>query len=178
MKPPERLVTQRLNLRIPSSEDAEAIFKTYAQDDEVTKYLIWKPHQNIEQTQEFLQRCLTVWKEALAYPWIIEEKNSLKLLGMIETHIEDYKADIGYVLARKYWGQGYMTEAAEAVVNYLKSLDQIYRVWAVCDVENLASARLLEKIGMQREGILKRWIILPNVSSKPRDCYCYATTKL
>ena len=89
----------------------------------------------------------------------------------------DFAADLGYGLARQHWGHGYATEAVQAVVRWALSQEQFYRVWATCDVENLASARVLEKAGMQREGILRRFIIHPNISSEPRDCYCYAVVK-
>jgi ribosomal-protein-alanine N-acetyltransferase len=98
-------------------------------------------------------------------------------IGMIDLRPQGERAEIGYVLARPYWGQGYMTEAAHAVVEWVLRQPGIYRVWAVCDVENTASARVLEKVGMQREGVLRRWIIHPNVDAVPRDCYCYAMIK-
>jgi RimJ/RimL family protein N-acetyltransferase len=50
----------------------------------------------------------------------------------------------------------------------------VYRVWAACDIDNIASARLLESVGMQLEGTLRRWLVHPNVSDSPRDCLCYA----
>ena len=70
-----------------------------------------------------------------------------------------------------------MTEAVRAVVSWAISEREVYRVWAVCDVENPASARVMEKAGMQEEGILRRWTMHPNSSDEPRDCYCYAMTK-
>jgi len=70
-----------------------------------------------------------------------------------------------------------MPEAAQAVVEWALAQPSIYRVWAVCDVDNLASARVLEKIGMQREGLLHRHIIHPNISAAPRDCWCFAKVK-
>ncbi len=70
-----------------------------------------------------------------------------------------------------------MTEAVKAIVDWVLKQESIHRVWAFCDVENLASARVLEKVGMQREGVLRRWMIHPNVSDEPRDCYCYAITR-
>lgn len=96
---------------------------------------------------------------------------------MIELRMQGHRAEIGYVLARSHWKRGYMTEAAHAVVEWALSQPEIFRVWAVCDVENVASAKMLEKIGMRREGILARWIVHPSVSKEPRDCYCYAVTK-
>ena len=70
-----------------------------------------------------------------------------------------------------------MTEAVRAVVEWALSQPGIYRVWAVCDVDNAASAKVLEKVGMRCEGILRRWVIHPNIDAAPRDCYCYAIIK-
>jgi RimJ/RimL family protein N-acetyltransferase len=53
----------------------------------------------------------------------------------------------------------------------------IFRIWAVCDVDNAASARVMEKAGMQREGVLRRWSVHPNISAEPRDSFCYAIVK-
>ena len=59
------------------------------------------------------------------------------------------------------------------------SLDggRAYRAWATCDVENPASARVMEKAGMIREGVLKRWHVCPTIGYEPRDCYVYAKTR-
>jgi ribosomal-protein-alanine N-acetyltransferase len=177
LRPPEKLETARLRLRLPSLEDAEAIFKQYAQDPEVTRYMIWRPHQQIAVTREFLQRCLRCWEEGSAFPWVITRKQDQSLLGMIELRLVGFKADLGYGLARQYWGQGYATEAVQALVGWALAQEGIYRVWAVCDTENLASARVLEKAGLEREGVLRRFVIHPALSPEPRDCYCYAIVK-
>ena len=83
---------------------------------------------------------------------------------------------MGYVLARAHWGLGFMSEAARTLVERALAEPDVHRVWAVCDVENRASARVLEKAGMEREGMLRRWAIA-NVSPVPRDCWCYARVK-
>jgi len=70
-----------------------------------------------------------------------------------------------------------MSEALGALVNWVSAQPGIYRLWALCDVENIASARVMEKVGMQREGVLHRLLIHPAVSDKPRGCYCYALAK-
>ena len=70
-----------------------------------------------------------------------------------------------------------MTEAMKAVMDWALRRGDVYRVWAVCDIDNLASARVMEKAGMQREGVLKRWSVHPNISAEPRDSYCYAVVK-
>ncbi|MBI4488005.1 MAG: GNAT family N-acetyltransferase [Deltaproteobacteria bacterium] len=177
MKPPEVFETERLRLRRPVIEDAESIFSGYAQDGEVTKYLTWRPHESIDSTHEFLRLCITAWDEGKSVQWVIVRKEDNLLLGMVGIRLDRYKVELGYLLAKPYWGNGYMTEAVQAIVEWALNQEGIYRVWAVCDVENLASARVLEKIGMRREGVLRRWSMHPNRSGEPRDCYCYAKTK-
>jgi ribosomal-protein-alanine N-acetyltransferase len=95
---------------------------------------------------------------------------------MIDIRMETH-ANLGYVLARPFWNRGYMTEAVVAVSSWALEQEEIARVWAVCDVENIASARVLEKAGFEREGMLERWMVLPNRGTEPRDCYCYGKVK-
>lgn len=176
MKPPEIIETPRLRLRPPVAGDATAIFEQYAQDSAVTKYLTWRPHKQIDETFEYLKRCAAGW-DACAFTWVLTRKEDGDLLGMVELRLDEYKANLGYVLARPHWGKGIMPEAVSAVVDWTLASAGIFRVWAVCDIENSASARVLEKVGMEREGILRRWIIHPNVSDEPRDCFCYSKTR-
>ena len=177
MKPPETFKSSRLLLRLPTMDDAELIFQKYAQDPEVSKYLSWRPHENIDVTREFLRRCIQRWKDETAFPWVIAIKDDNTLLGMIEIRIHKFHADFGYGIARQYWDHGYTTEAATIVIQWALEQLSIYRVWAICDVENVASTRVMEKAGMQREGILRRFTIHPNISSEPRDCFCYSVVK-
>jgi ribosomal-protein-alanine N-acetyltransferase len=177
MRPPEILETRRLRLRLPLMADAQAIFEEYAQDPAVTKYLTWRPHKEIGETYDYLRRCLAGWDSASAFTWVLTRKEDGELLGMVEIRIGEYKADLGYVLARSHWGHGFMPEAVGALVDLAMSSDGIFRVWAVCDIDNAASARVLEKVGMQKEGLLRRWIIHPSVSDEPSDCFCYSKTR-
>ena len=177
MKPPETFVTDRLRLRLPALSDADAIFNTYATDPEVTRYMIWQPHKSIEETNSFLARCAEGWLMRNEFPWAITLKESGELIGMLGLRIREFKADVGYCLARKFWGKGFAAEAATAIVNWALAQPQIFRVWAMCDVDNLASARVLEKVGMTREGIMRRSQMHPGVSDEPRDSYCYAIVK-
>jgi [ribosomal protein S5]-alanine N-acetyltransferase len=177
MRPPEIIETPRLALRQPMMTDAEAIFTGYAQDAEVAKYLIWRPHKDLDETLDFVKRCVLAWKDGSAYPWVITQKEDGRLIGMIEGRVRGFSMDIGYVLARAYWGRGYMPEAARSIIDWGLSREGIFRVWALCDVENRASARVLEKVGMRREGILRRCTLHPNISDEPRDAYCYSVVK-
>jgi RimJ/RimL family protein N-acetyltransferase len=88
-----------------------------------------------------------------------------------------HAAEFGFLLNRRYWGKGFATEAAQAIIEWLFSIPSIWRVWATCDTENLASARVLEKAGLSREGTLRRWIVRPNISSEPRDAFIYSRVR-
>ncbi|MDQ7793849.1 MAG: GNAT family N-acetyltransferase [bacterium] len=166
--------TERLNLRPPAMEDAHVIFSRYAQDAEVTRYLLWRPHTDIAETRAFLKKCLDAWASAEEFTWVIQLSGLSEPIGMVAARPRGHRAEVGYVLARPYWGKGYMTEALSQVVDSLLSFSGLSRVWAVCNVENPASARVMEKAGMTCEGILRRWNVFPNISSEPRDCHVYA----
>jgi [ribosomal protein S5]-alanine N-acetyltransferase len=174
---PNQIETERLRLRPPQLTDAETIFNSYAQDLEVTRYLRWSPHKNISETVGYLQRTMEAREQGSSLPYAIELKENGDFVGVIEIRFDDFKANVGYVIARKHWGKGFTAEALRALIELAMARPEIYRVWAVCDVQNTASARVMEKAGMQREGILRRYILHPNVSSEPGDCFCYAITK-
>ena len=177
MRPPEIIETERLILRLPILSDAETIFRAYAQDVEVVRYVIWKPHGSVEETVAFISDRIAAWNDHRSFSWVITRKPTDDLIGMVEMRIEDFKANLGYVIARRFWGRGFATEAACSIVNWALNQERIYRVWAVCDVDNAASARVLEKVGMQREGVLRSLLLHPNISSHPRDSYCYSVIK-
>jgi RimJ/RimL family protein N-acetyltransferase len=177
MKPPERIKTDRLILRMPVLADAESIHRNYAQDPEITRYLTWRPNTSVEQAKEFVAASLIAWQGEKRFPYAITLKGEDQAIGMIELRLDGFKAELGYVIGKAWWGRGYMTEAVRALVDWSLARPELYRVWAVCDGENIGSARVMEKAGMQREGLLRRAILHPNVSAEPRDCYVYAIVK-
>jgi RimJ/RimL family protein N-acetyltransferase len=177
MKMPVQIETERLLLRKPRLEDARAIFDGWAQDQEVTRYLTWHPHERIEQTQEFVQGCLRAWEGERRFPYMITLKGTGEVIGMIDPRIEGSKAAIGYVAAHAHWGKGYVPEATRAIIDWTFQQPSIYRIYATTDLENVASRRVLEKVGMQCEGVLRKYILHPNISDVPRDSYIYAITK-
>jgi RimJ/RimL family protein N-acetyltransferase len=177
VNPPETIKTKRLILRKPRMEDATAIFEGYAQDPEVTRYLTWKPHQNIRDTEQFLLACRRLWREEKDFAYAITIKEDDRAIGMFALHQLKLKIEVGYALARPYWGKGCMTEALCAVIDWAFTQPEIFRVQAFCDVDNIGSARVMEKAGMQREGVLRRYVIHPNLSDEPRDVYLYAIVK-
>ena len=174
---PEQIETERLLLRTPRPDDAIAIFEGWAQDPDVTRYLTWRPHQRIQQTREFVQGCLEAWEHGTRFPYMITRTQAGEMIGMIDPRIESPRMGIGYAAARAHWGKGYVPEATRALIDWAFQQPSLYRVYATTDVENVASRRVLEKVGMQCEGILCKYIIHPNISNIPRDSYMYAITK-
>jgi len=195
---PEKLITKRLLLRRPILHDAETIFARYAQDDEVSKYLTWSPHPSVHDTEEFLERVTRDWAEGLSHQYVITLRDLTALdddyaetirrdpdrtdsgaIGMIGTHPtgQPHKLEFGYVLARAFWGRGYMSEALRTMIDASFLNPECHRVLAVCDVDNPASARVMEKAGMEREGLLRSDIILPNLTPKIRDVYIYGAVR-
>jgi RimJ/RimL family protein N-acetyltransferase len=176
MKPPDEIRTNRPLLRKIKEDDADSIWLSLAQDIEVTKYLSWMPRTNIEQVRDFVRRRIEDWQDNLVYTWAICLSEG-SLIGLID--LELYKSTVlaGLLLERKSWNKGIATEALQTIIKWAMDQPAIFRVWAFCDVENIASIRVLEKVGMIREGILHRWRIHPNISSIPRDCFSYACYK-
>jgi [ribosomal protein S5]-alanine N-acetyltransferase len=177
MRPPNSIQTRRLELRVPSVGDAEAIFADYAQDTEVTKYVVWSPHKEIGETRDFLRACLRSWENGPDYPYVMVRKSDARLLGTINMIIHEPRVVVGYVVAREHWGQGFAPEALRALIDWALAQDDIYRVGALCDCENRASVRVMQKSGMSLEGTLRRYTHHSNIGPLPRDVFSYAIVK-
>lgn len=177
MKPPEHIETERLVLRTPRMDDAPVLFAAYMQDPAVTRYTTWRPHRQLQETEAFIRSSIAAWENETRFPFVITGKEKDQPFGMIDFHIRGCTVGLGYVIARSQQGQGYATEATRAVINWSLQQPPIYRVNASTDVDNIASQKVLEKAGMIREGLLRKYIIHPNISDIPRDSYIYAITK-
>ena len=171
---PETFETARLLLRPVTVGDVDAIFDSYAQDEEVARYLIWRPHRSRSETQAYVDRCIaTPWEVERTY--ILAGREDKVVRGAFALRQRaPHRLDCGYVLARRWWRRGVMTEVLIEVTVWALRQPSVFRVGAVCDVENIGSARVLEKSGFVREGLLRRWLIHPNISDEPRDCYSYS----
>jgi len=156
MKAPEEIETARLILRRPAMSDAAAIFDAYAADPEVTRFLGWPRHRSIRDTRDFLRFSAREWERWPAGPYLIVSRADGRLLGSTGLGFQaPHEAMTGYVLARDAWGHGYATEAAGAVLRWAFETLDLNRVQAETDTRNLASARVLEKLGFVREGTLR-----------------------
>lgn len=150
--------TNRLILRKMRMEDAEDIFE-YASDPEVSQYTTWLPHQSIADSRHFLSFIKKRYKNAEAIDWGIVHKADKKLIGTCgfsEWVRQHNRAEIGYVISKKYWGRGYMSEAVHALLEFGFRKLKLNRIEALCQVKNIASARVMEKVGMKFEGILRQ----------------------
>ena len=176
MRTPEKLETARLVLRRPRPDDARAIFERYAGDPEVTRFMGWPRHESLADTKSFLAFSDTAWEHWQAGPYLILKRDGA-LLGSTGLEFETpYRAMTGYVLARDAWGQGHATEALSAVAD-LAPRAGVERLYAVCHTEHQASRRVLEKCGFVQEGILRRYLVFPNLApGVPADVLCYART--
>lgn len=174
--PPDVFELERLRLRRPRLSDAEAIFE-YASDPEVTRYMVWPTEMRPESVLERLRGRETQWNSGTEFDWVMTLRPEDRAIGGISCRPLAPTADFGFVLHRRHWGHGFATEAARAVVEWVFSVPAIRRLWATCDVENPASARVLEKCGLSPEGVLRRAILRPNLSPEPRDALLFAKVR-
>lgn len=166
--------TPRLRLRKPVASDAGEIFRSYTQDAEVCRFMVWKPHACEAVTRDFIDWCIAQWETGDRLPYVVTRLDSDVPIGMIEARLQGTTVDIGYVLAGEHWGQGLMPEAIRALAGAALAAPGIFRVQATCDVENIPSQRALEKSGFIWEGRLERYTVHPNLSPEPRACFMYA----
>jgi ribosomal-protein-alanine N-acetyltransferase len=169
------ILTERLRLRPPGHEDAEAIFERYSGDPEVTRYLAWPRHRSSDEAREFLRFSEAEWQQWPAGPYLIESRPGGELLGGTGLAFEtDYRASTGFALTRDAWGQGYAGEALAAMVT-LAERTGVQRLYALCHSEHQASIRVLERGGFLFEGILHHYLRFPNLTdTTAADVDCYA----
>lgn len=167
------LETERLLLRKITLEDAWDMHY-YGSNENVSKYVTWETHKSLSDTREFIEFVLTKYENKKIAPWGIEYKENGKLIGTIDFvswQLKNNIAEIGYVLSQDYWGKGITTEAAKEVIKFGFENMDLVRIQARCDIENIGSARVMEKVGMTFEGVIRKGIF---VKSKHRDIKMYS----
>jgi len=155
------LETSRLRLRKLAIEDAADIF-AYASDPEVTRYLRFSEHKSMADSRAFLLRTLQSYRSGADLLWGIELKSAGRIIGgcRLNCNFQHRAAEVGYVLARGHWGQGFAPEAVLAVAGFAFTRTEINRIEARCMTDHAASSRVLEKCGFHFEGIAREseWI--------------------
>lgn len=148
----KRIETKRLILRSPKESDAEPMFSNWANDPEVTKYLTWNPHESVEVTKTIVSRWLQEEEDPKTVRFLITVKGNDDPVGSIDVvGYHDGDPEIGYCLSRKLWGQGYMTEACQAVMAYLFALGH-KRILIDAAEDNIGSNRVIAKCGFRFVG--------------------------
>lgn len=151
------LATVRLVLREFEETDVEAVH-AYACDPEATQFMTWGPN-TLEDTRVFVGRCRTTAAAVprVDYEWAIAIPDGELISGCgIGVRGGPARQEyIGYIQHRDHWGRGYATEATAALVAFGFEQLGLHRIWSDCVVENQASAHVMEKCGLRREGCLR-----------------------
>lgn len=170
---PERIETDRLVLARLRYEDAEQIFYSYASKPEATKFLSFPTHQSVQDARSFLAYAVPAWDKGNEYAYGIRLKPDHRFIGSIGAINDDGKVHIGYCLSPTHWGHGYSSEAGKALVQELKRVSGLHRIWAFADAENIASHKVLKKCGMKEEARLEKWFRFVNQNNQPKDCLIF-----
>jgi len=166
------LHTERLLLRPFAPTDAAAILALYAQP-EVVRYSSTGPWQQLAQAEALIAHDQQAHAEGSALRLGIFSKGSQDLAGfcrLFDFHTQCRRAEIGYALAPAHWGKGYIQEALTALIAFGFGELGLNRIEADIDPRNEGSIRAAERLGFQREGLLREhWIVDGEVS----DSYLY-----
>ena len=139
-------------------KDAKQIFNNWANDPENVKYLSWNAHKNLNETEEIVSRWIVEYENTNYYRWMIVLRSNNSVIGGIDV-VSIFDSieccEIGYVLSKKYWNNGFMTEALHAVLHYLFNKVGFHRIQLKCHVNNLASEKVMQKNGLKYEGIIR-----------------------
>ncbi len=152
-----RFESERLKFRAIKRGDLEDIYE-YSKNPQTSQYLLWSPHQNIFTTQEFIDIILSNYKSGEYNDWAIVLKKNNKMIGtcgFTRIDCENKIVEIGYVINPSFWGNGYATEAVEAILDFAFNELDVNRVEAKFIVGNEASLNVMKKVGMTFEGYLR-----------------------
>jgi len=153
------LKTERLILRKARMDDAEAMFRNWANDPEVTRFLTWPPHKDVEVTRMIIGTWLQGYEKDSFYQWMITLKEEDEPIGSISVVDMDEKtesAEVGYCIGRKWWHRHIMSEALGAVIRFLVTQAGFQRITAKHDINNPHSGGVMRKCGMRYEGTSRR----------------------
>lgn len=143
------LYTNRLKLRQFSMEDRKDVFE-FASDEEATKYVTWETHRTMDQS---VNSILNYYSRSGIYAIELKEEKK-KCIGCVDIRIDSYndKATFGYILNRRYWNKGYMSEVLKEILRFAFEELGVNRVEAEYYVGNEASGRVMQKCNMTHEG--------------------------
>ena len=169
--PPPVLITERLLLRELRPSDASDMFE-YASRPDVVRFLPWRAHPDIGYTRRWLEFIRGRYRDGSFYDWAVIKKSSddgipkmIGTCGFTAIDLFNMTGEIGYVINPVYRGRGYAVEAAGAVLEFAFGKLALNRVEAKYVIGNDASRRVMDKLGMSFEGVLRGSVYL-------KDRYC------
>lgn len=175
---PESFLTERIIIRRIKDSDLEEIFLAYASDPHVARYMVWPVAKTKKDLEGFVKGASVAFENGEAFEYVVILKESAAIIGGCGMQrVNEKHFTFGYCFAKTSWGQGFATECTKTITNWFNNQPSIYRLSATVDLENLASCRVVEKAGFLKEGILRRWIIHPNIEQVPRDIFMYSIVK-
>ena len=147
------LKTPRLTLRAYREADADAMFRNWAGDPEVTRTLKWEPHPDAGFSRELIRGWVKAYRSGQSYHWVILwEDEPIGDIAVMRWSARDLDCEIGYCLSRGYWNRGVMSEALTAVMRFLFDEVNFRKITLRHDVQNPASGRVMQKAGLVCEG--------------------------
>ena len=151
--------TERLVLRPFRSEDAPVMFRNWAGDREVPKYLTWNVHRSVADTENVVNMWVAEYNDIKTYNWVIVLKElgePIGSIGVCRLYENIDGAEIGYCIGKPWWSKGIMTEAFSAIIPYLFEVG-FNRIDAAHAVKNPASGRVMQKCGLKYEGTFRQF---------------------
>lgn len=159
----QTLITPRLTLRRFQVDDAQAMFDTWANDERVTRFLTWLPHESPELTKQLLESWCASYENPNYYNWVIElEGKIIGNISVVRISEKSEFAELGYCMGFDYWRKGIMPEAAKAVIDFLFAEVGFNRVGISHAVKNPASGRVAQKCGLTFEGTKREYFKASN----------------
>ena len=152
------LETERLVLRKFEVEDAGAMFRNWASDPEVTKYLTWPPHASVEASKSIISSWIHLYSHDNQYSWTIVLKELGEPIGSIAAVKQDLETEmvhIGYCIGRPWWHKGYTSEALCRLVRFFFEDVGVNRIESRHDPRNPNSGRVMQKAGLKYEETLR-----------------------
>ncbi len=168
------LSTKRLIVREFNENDWQAVHE-YSSDPQVVRFMSWGPNTE-EETQAFVRRVVAsqAAKPRIRYEFAVILRSKDRLIGnccLLISSPSHREGWISYVFNPRFWGERYASEAAKILLRFGFTKSKLHRIFALCDPENMASRRILEKIGMQQEGYLRKNLL---IKGRWHDSFLYA----
>lgn len=156
------LTAPRVRLRWLTSRDVQSLFTIFG-DNEVTRYWGHSMLPDLEAATALLADIQTKFAGQILFQWGIALRDTDDVVGtctLASLDVENRRAELGFALAKTFWGQGYISEALPALLQFGFGEMQLHRVWADTDPRNEPSIRTLERLGFRREGVLREHYLL------------------